>query len=136
MKRAARSRQPIVRSAREGTCEVDLVDDDAVASARAHVAEAGHIDALADRLGVLGNPARLRLVVALAQQELCVCDCARLIGQSLSAASQHLKELRRIGAVRFRQDGRLAYYRIADDRWLRHIRILLDEFTRSHVAAT
>jgi len=123
------------RSAADGVCEVDCIDGRTVAAARAALPAAASIDGLAGALKVLANPARLRLVLALAQHELCVCDCARLLGQSLSAASQHLKELRRIGAVQFRQDGKLAYYRLVAGSWCRHLRPLLDEVVGSEETA-
>jgi DNA-binding transcriptional ArsR family regulator len=41
-----------------------------------------------------------------------------VLGISFSGASQQLRELRRLGAVAFRAQGKLAYYRIADPFWL------------------
>jgi len=129
MKRSIDNPAPADRCATDGLCEVDCIDGRTVAAARMALPAATAVDALAAALKVIANPARLRLVLALAQHELCVCDCARLLGQSLSAASQHLKELRRIGAVSFRQDGKLAYYRLVEGSWCRHLRGLLDEMT-------
>ena len=131
MKRLIDSRMSGDRCAAEGLCEVDCIDGRTVAAARLALPAASSIDALSAALKVIANPARLRLVLALAQHELCVCDCAKLLGQSLSAASQHLKELRRIGVVRFRQDGKLAYYRLVEDSWCRHLRGLVDEMAGS-----
>lgn len=135
MNRASVSVPDEHRSAADGVCEVDCIDGRSVAAARAALPGAAAVDGLAGALKVLANPARLRLALALAQHELCVCDCAKLLGQSLSAASQHLKELRRIGAVQFRQEGRLAYYRLVEGSWCRHLRHLLDEMTRSQESA-
>lgn len=44
----------------------------------------------------------------------------------MSRASQHLKELRRLGAITFRTAGKMAYYRIADQRWIDLARSALD----------
>jgi DNA-binding transcriptional ArsR family regulator len=76
------------------------------------------VTAVAAGFGVLANPARLRLLLALDGRELCVCDCSQVLGASLSGTSQHLKELRRLGAITFRAEGKMAYYRLADRRWL------------------
>ncbi len=73
---------------------------------------------VAEHFSALGNPARLALLLALDGRELCVCDCAQVLGCSVSGVSQHLKELRRLGAITFRNAGKLAYYRIADQRWI------------------
>lgn len=105
-------------SAQQGACEVAYFDPKAVAAARKAVsAEAAVADA-ATRLRALAHPARLRLLVALEGRELCVCDCAQVLGGPLSGTSQHLKELRRIGAITYRAEGKMAYYRIADEQWV------------------
>lgn len=112
-------------SAQQGACEVAYFDPKAVAAARKAVnAEAAVADA-AVRLRTLAHPARLRLLLALDGRELCVCDCAQVLGGPLSGTSQHLKELRRIGAITYRADGKMAYYRIADEQWVELIRSAL-----------
>lgn len=131
MKRSTVSLQATDRCAAEGVCEVDCIDGRMVARARAALPSAAAIDGLAAALKIFANPARLRLVLALSDHELCVCDCAKLLGQSLSAASQHLKELRRLAVVQFRQDGKLAYYRLVEDSWCRHLHGLLDEIAQT-----
>ena len=112
MKRGARS------SAEAGMCQVASFDPKAVAQARRVLPRLDDIRQAAERLAVLGNPARFALLLALDGRELCVCDCAKVLGGSVSGASQHLKELRRLGAITFRTAGKMAYYRIADARWI------------------
>lgn len=101
-----------------GVCQVASFDPKAVAQARRHLPHPDDMRLTAERFGVLGNAARLSLLLALQGRELCVCDCAQVLGGSVSAASQHLKELRRLGAITFRASGKMAYYRIADPRWV------------------
>lgn len=113
MKRAAR---PARASA--GACEVRSFDPQAVAAARRTLPSSTDFEQVAEHLGILAHPSRLRLLVALDGRELCVCDCAQVLGAKLPATSQHLRELRRIGAIAFRADGKMAYYRLADRRWL------------------
>lgn len=112
MKRGARS------SAEAGMCQVASFDPKAVAQARRVLPRLDDIRQAAERLAVMGNPARFALLLALDGRELCVCDCAKVLGGSVSGASQHLKELRRLGAITFRTAGKMAYYRIADARWI------------------
>ena len=104
-------------TAAAGMCQVDSFDPQAVAQARRGLPPTGDVRQAAERLAVLGNPARLALLLALDGRELCVCDSAKVLGGSVSGASQHLKELRRLGAITFRTAGKMAYYRIADPRW-------------------
>lgn len=112
MKRGALS------SAEAGMCQVASFDPKAVAQARRVLPRLDDIRQAAERLAVMGNPARFALLLALDGRELCVCDCAKVLGGSVSGASQHLKELRRLGAITFRTAGKMAYYRIADARWI------------------
>jgi DNA-binding transcriptional ArsR family regulator len=70
---------------------------------------------LAETFRVLGDPTRVRVAWALAQEELCVCDLASLLGMSQSAVSHSLRALRQLRLVRFRKEGRIAYYRLDDD---------------------
>lgn len=70
----------------------------------------------------MSDPTRLRILSALACEELCVCDVAALTGVSQSAVSHQLRILRQLDLVTFERRGRRAVYRLADD----HVRSLLD----------
>ena len=73
------------------------------------------VDGLAALFQVLASPTRLRLVEALVGRELCVCDLSVLAEVSPSAVSHHLRQLRELRLVRYRKEGRMAYYRLDDD---------------------
>jgi ArsR family transcriptional regulator len=79
-----------------------------------------------DIFGALGDPTRLRILAALAEVELCVCDLADVAGVSESAVSHQLRLLRNLDLVAFRRDGKRAVYRLADD----HVRALLEQGLR------
>jgi DNA-binding transcriptional ArsR family regulator len=83
-------------------------------------------EALAATFSVLGDPTRVRLLDALAQQEMCVCELAELVDSSESAVSHQLRLLRSLRLVRSRRSGRLVFYRLDDE----HIRRLLDQGRR------
>ena len=95
-------------------CDVDVVDERAVRAAAAEQAPDDEITYLADTFQVLANPTRLRLVEALGSRELCVCDLAAIAGVSQSAVSHHLRQLRQLRIVRYRKEGRMAFYRLDD----------------------
>ena len=84
--------------------------------------------ALAATFAVLGDPTRVRLLDALAQRELCVCDLAALVGITESAVSHQLRLLRTLRLVRSRRAGRMVFYALDDD----HIRTLLQQ-GRTHI---
>jgi DNA-binding transcriptional ArsR family regulator len=77
---------------------------------------------LADVFGLLADPGRLRMLLALRDDEMCVGDLAVVAGQSESSASHALRLLRAHRVVAVRRSGRMAYYRLADA----HVRMLLD----------
>lgn len=78
---------------------------------------------LAERFKLLSDASRLRIVYALLEGgELCVSDLAGLVEVSESATSHQLRQLRLVGLVKARKQGREVFYRIADS----HVRLLLD----------
>ena len=99
-----------------------IVDRDRVADVRASMPGDEQVAELADVFGLLADPGRLRVLVALLEGEMCVCDLAAAAGASESAASHHLRLLRAHRVVQVRRTGRMAYYRLADA----HVRMLLD----------
>ena len=64
----------------------------------------------------LGDSTRLKIIYALTiEKELCVCDVANIIGSSTATASHHLRLLRNMGLAKFRKEGKLAFYSLADE---------------------
>ena len=110
----------------EAVCEVDCIHAEDVQRARDALPGDEHVDALAETFKTLGDPTRLRIVSALAGQELCVCDIAVVLGASQSAVSHSLRALRQLRLVRYRKAGKIAYYSLDDD----HITALLREGLR------
>ena len=83
---------------------------------------------MADMFKALSDPTRLRIVQALALEELCVCDLAALINVSISAISHQLRLLRNLRIVKFRKTGKMVFYSIDDDHVQKLVRI-----TREHI---
>ena len=60
----------------------------------------------------MGSATRLKILLALAEQELCVCDVAHVLGLTVAATSHQLKLLRDRGWLAMRNDGKMVYYRL------------------------
>jgi DNA-binding transcriptional ArsR family regulator len=73
------------------------------------------LEAVANRLRLLGDPTRLRIVCALAQGETNPSCLAELSGTGVPAVSQHLAKLRLAGVCRPRRDGQRVWYELVDD---------------------
>lgn len=114
-----------------GGCSARVVDADRVVAVREAMPGEHEVVQLADVFGLLSDPGRLRLLVALLEGEMCVCDIAASCGQSESAVSHALRLLRAHRVVQVRRAGRMAYYKLADS----HVRMLLD-VALTHVGHT
>lgn len=69
---------------------------------------------LAELFKVFGDPTRIRILYALANQELCVCDIAEVLQMSQSAISHQLRVLKQIHLVKYRREGKIVFYSLAD----------------------
>jgi ArsR family transcriptional regulator len=59
----------------------------------------------------LSDKNRIRMLLALSEGELCVCQITELVGLSPSTVSKHMSILRQARLVEGRKDGRWLYYR-------------------------
>lgn len=110
----------------EGSCEVFYVNAEEVDRVSKVLPSPNSIIKMAETFKLLGDPTRLRIVYALSNGELCVCDLASMLGMAQSAISNHLRVLRNMGLVNYRRQGKLAYYSIADAHIVRLLAECLD----------
>ena len=115
---------------RKDRSKIEYVDERRVRGAMATMPNDEVISALAETFRVLGDPTRVRIISALLGRELCVSDLASLLGLTGSAVSHQMRLLRGQRLVKYRREGKVAYYTLDDD----HIRHLVAEGVR-HVEA-
>lgn len=70
---------------------------------------------LSDFFKVFGDSTRIKILWALHENELCVCDIAVVLNMTKSAVSHQLKILRQADLVKNRKDGKVVYYSLSDD---------------------
>lgn len=104
-------------------CEINEVHKIAVDDVLEKMPQEDIVIALAELFKILGDPTRVRILWALRQRELCVCDLSQVIGMSQSAVSHQLRLLKQARLVRPRREGRVIYYRLDDD----HVKHLFDQ---------
>jgi len=63
----------------------------------------------------LADPTRLRVIAALCQRELCVCELCDALEATQSTLSTHLTLLRDAGITRTRKQGKWIYYRLSGE---------------------
>ena len=78
---------------------------------------------LAELYKVFGDSTRIKILYALFESELCVCDIARVLSMTQSAISHQLRLLKESKLVRNRRDGKTVYYSLADD----HVRTVINQ---------
>lgn len=103
------------------TCDVRTVHLERVARARAEAIGEADLERLALTYKIMGDPTRLKIILALRGGEMCVCDIAAYVGLSESAVSHQLRRLRELALVSSRRDGQILYYSLDDD----HVRELV-----------
>lgn len=103
-------------------CLIPMVHQERVDRARDQALEPEELERLGLIYQALGDPSRLKLLMALLGGEMCVCDLTALLGRSQSAVSHQLRRLRDLALVASRREGQVLYYGLADD----HVRQLIE----------
>lgn len=75
---------------------------------------------LAGLFKVFGDSTRIKIICALFEEEMCVCDLSALLNVSQSAISHQLRVLKAARLVKFRRSGKIIYYSL-DDKHIKHI---------------
>ena len=76
---------------------------------------------LAELFKMFGDSTRIRILYALFEAEMCVCDIAALLGMTQSAISHQLRLLKQAKLVKNRREGKTVYYSLADS----HVRSMI-----------
>ena len=95
-------------------CRIRVVHLERVGFARQEAIPEFELARLALTYKVLGDPTRLKIVMALAGGEMCVCDLAAFLGLSESAVSHQLRRLKDLALVRNRRQGPVLDYSLDD----------------------
>ncbi|MBP1561240.1 MAG: helix-turn-helix transcriptional regulator [Oscillospiraceae bacterium] len=70
---------------------------------------------VAELFKVFGDSTRVRILCALFESEMCVCDIASVLEMNQSAISHQLRVLKQARLVKYRREGKTVYYSLADD---------------------
>jgi DNA-binding transcriptional ArsR family regulator len=79
-----------------------------------HAAFGKDVTPISKILGILSDPVRLHILLALAVQELCVCVLVEITDHKYSSLSYHLKLLKEIELVDSRREGTFLLYRLTE----------------------
>ncbi len=104
-------------------CDCDVIHQDVVNRVRKKMPEEEILLDLAELFKVFGDSTRIRILWALEESEMCVCDIANLLNMTQSAISHQLRVLRQAALVKSRRDGKVVYYSLDDE----HVEQIFDQ---------
>jgi len=104
-------------------CEIEGLHPEVLDRLQSTMPDAETFARLADFFKALADTTRARILYGLSREELCVCDLAALTGLSSSAISHQLRLLRAHRLVKYRRQGKMAFYSLDDE----HVRSLLTQ---------
>ena len=121
-------------------CDCDVIHAALVESVKKKMPDENELYDLADFFKVLGDSTRAKIIWALDESEMCVCDLAVLLNMTKSAISHQLSSLKQADLVKFRKEGKVVFYSLADDhvnaifeKGLEHIRENKNDDEENHI---
>ena len=96
-------------------CEVNTIHEEVVKEVCGNMPDDEVVMDLADTFKVFSDFTRIKILLALLNHEMCVCDISALLGMTKSAVSHQLRVLKQANLVKNRRDGKVVYYSIADE---------------------
>jgi len=107
----------------EDLCDVPCFKEGLVKRLKNKMPAEGALEDARVLFAALADRGRLKILYSLTHaEELCVCDVAHVLGSTVSTASHHLRKLRDLRLLKYRNDGKMAYYSLRDDFAARLVR--------------
>lgn len=104
-------------------CDCESIHGEAIKQVLAAMLKDEDFSELSDFFKVFGDSTRVKILWALDNAELCVCDIAVLINMTKSAVSHQLGILREKRLVKIRREGKVVYYSLADS----HVKEIIEK---------
>lgn len=101
-------------------CSCSIIHEDVVNRVKEIMPEEELLYDLAELFKVFGDTTRIKILWALFEADMCVCDIANLLGMNQSAISHQLRVLKQARLVKYRKEGKVVYYSL-DDEHVKHI---------------
>ncbi len=95
--------------------ECTVLHEDVVNEVKKKIPQDEMIYDLAEFFKVFADSTRMKIIYALMENELCVCDIANIVQTTQSAISHQLRLLKQAKLVKFRKEGKVVYYSLDDD---------------------
>lgn len=101
----------------DDVCQVRCFNTELVTQLRDNLPSEAILEEMTVIFGALADRSRVKILYALRNgDELCVCDIAAMLNVKIATASHHLRKMRDLKLLKYRNDGKLAYYSLKDQR--------------------
>ena len=110
----------------EEFCTETKVHTGSVEAVRERMPDEDSLYEVAELFKVFGDSTRTRIIAALFEGELCVCDIAALLSMSISAVSHQLRILRQTKIVKSRRSGTEVFYSLDDEHIYKIYRMAIE----------
>ena len=100
-------------------CDCNAIHQDVLDKAAGSMPDRDFFNRLAALYKAFSDPTRATILWALRCHEMCVCDLAALLDMTKSAISHQLKTLRLSNLVKYKREGKVVYYSLADSHVIR-----------------
>lgn len=104
-------------------CDSRIVHDDIVEQVKGGMPDDELFYELADLFKVFGDSTRVKILWALENAEMCVCDISAVLNMSQSAVSHQLRVLKQSNLVKNRREGKSIFYSLSDD----HVKLIMEQ---------
>ncbi len=108
---------------KDDVCEIECSNPKVVKKVKSKMLDETILLEVSENFKIFGDLTRLKILDALYRQELCVCDLTAVLGLNQSTVSHQLRVLRSKNLVKFRKEGKMAYYSLADEHVVKIIEI-------------
>jgi len=97
------------------TCNCGTIHAGLVEHLTERLPEDATINRMAEFYKILGDSTRCRIIFALLEHEVCVCDIANILCMTKSSISHQLSKMKDSGIVKCRREGKTIYYSLDDE---------------------
>ncbi len=113
---------------RELVCDCEVIHEDIVNKVKKNMLNEEVLLMMADFYKAFSDSTRVKIIDAIYENELCVCDISVLLNMTKSAVSHQLKYLREMNLIKARKVGKEVYYSLAD----KHVKEVF-EISKEHI---
>ena len=103
-------------------CTQQCIHEDLVNTVEMDLPEDEVLYDLAELFKMFADSTRVKILYALFESELCVCDIAKVLNLTQSAVSHQLRILKGGKLVKYRREGKVVFYSLADE----HVRSIIE----------